>query len=95
MSTKNNAYQWRKPLYRCVDRNNVSGTRWVHKKIKECGLKLTDSSLRDEELDASILHIALLRECWDIVMYLLIAVKDLELFTDSCRAPQSSFDDKG
>ena len=69
-------------LTRSVLRNNVNGTRHILKKINERRLKLTDSVLRDQQTNATVLHVAILQESWDVCRYLIVANKDDDLLTE-------------
>ena len=77
-------------LTRSVIDNDIKGTIRGLEKIYKRRLKLTDSILRDQQTNATLLHVAILHEAWDVCHYLIVANKDDDLLTDPCWALEPS-----
>lgn len=90
-----NHMQLVKILKNSVATNNVEGTQFALAKIYACGLSLMDLAFRDTVSNATVLHAALLEECWDVSKCLLTSNKEPLLLTDVCRVRSTSISHSG
>jgi hypothetical protein len=77
-----NSEQLRKQLEDAVSRNDVSAMDAACNKMNDAGLQLTDQAVRDPQNNATVLHMALLQDKWDVSKYLIQSTGDDRLLDD-------------